>query len=111
MAIFKADERSKKCAEVGLGTESLLVTAQNQSISRNSVKSKIRLGKKADGSLDHVASWCGHFSVHTGNVREGQLDLVVVGKNSTCTITDFADPGDSKIKEMEQENRKILGSN
>ena len=53
-----------------------------------------------------------YFCVHTGNIREGwRPDLVVVGKNRTCTITDFAVPGDSKIKEIEQENRKISGSN
>ena len=48
-----------------------------------------------------------YFSVHTGHVIEDwRLDLVVVDKNRSCKITDFAVPGNSRIKEREQEKIK-----
>ena len=44
------------------------------------------------------------FSIQTDHVIEAQRpDLVVVDKERSCKIIDFAVPGDSKIEEKEKD--------
>ena len=69
-----------------MGTESLIVGAQNQRIRTNSVKSKInrsqedllcRLSKKEDGGLDHVVSGCSKLAEKEYKWGHNDLEKIV----------------------------------
>ena len=54
---------------------------------------------------DHKILW--DFSIQIDHVIEARRpDLVVVDKNRTCKIIDFAVPGDRRIEEKENEIEK-----
>ena len=47
------------------------------------------------------------FSIQTDNVKEAQrLDLVVVYKERSCKIIDFAVSGDSRVEDKEKDKTK-----
>ena len=101
------------------GTESLIVSAQNQSIRTNLVKAKIdksqkdtlcRLCKKADESIHHVVSGCSKLSQKKYKRRHDNLGKIVHWKLARKCNFDAGDKWYEHEPEniLESEDCKVL---